>query len=54
MEYTTLSFKTLRTLYDLHVRMALECPEELTECDHAERHELSMELDRRNSLGDSQ
>lgn len=48
MNYSSLSFKVLRKLYDLHVTMARECPEGLTEADHAERHALAMELDRRN------
>ncbi len=48
MNYSTLSFRTLRNLYDLHMRMVRECPEAVTECDHAERHAIAMELDRRN------
>jgi hypothetical protein len=52
MMYATLSFNTLRKLYDLHTQMAMEYPEALTECDHMERHELALELDRRLAKGE--
>lgn len=48
MNYTKMSFKVLRKLYDLHLEFVRECPELVTESDHAERHEIAMELDRRN------
>ncbi len=53
MMYSSLSFHTLRRLYDIHTQMALEHPEALTECDHMERHELALELDRRLAKGDA-
>lgn len=46
-----MSFVTLRKLYDLHLRMTFDCPEAVTECDHAERHAIAAELDRRNESG---
>lgn len=53
MNYTSLSFHTLRKLYDIHVNMVRDCPDVITEADHAERHELAMELDRRMAKGDT-
>lgn len=47
MNYRTLSFHALRKLFELHQIAAREIPELLTECDHAERHAIAMELDRR-------
>lgn len=54
MTYADLSFKTLRKLYEIHMSMATECPESLSESDHNERHELALELDKRISKGDTQ
>lgn len=51
MNYRTLSFNTLRKLYFIHQEMCRECPESLTESDHAERHEIALELDRRFEEG---
>lgn len=48
MNYSTMSFRTLRNLYTIHLQLAMECPNEVTESDHAERHAIAMELDRRN------
>lgn len=48
MNFSTLSFNSLRKLYDIHMVYAREYPDLVTECDHAERHALAMELDRRN------
>ena len=48
MNYRDLSFKSLRRLFDLHQQYVREFPELVTEADHAERHAIAMELDRRN------
>ena len=48
MNFSSMSFKSLRRLYDIHQQYVREFPELVTECDHAERHAIAMELDRRN------
>lgn len=52
-KYSTLSFKALKTIYDIHSRLMMECPESLSEGDFVERHEIAMELDRRLEKGET-